>query len=212
MNVLRGRFLQRLGFGHAMGVLVLIAAGPAVRTPAIAAPATASPDRPAPASPATTRELPACNTIPVELVDKLDSGTAHVGDRFRFRAIDTVLTRDRVRITSGTIGYGLVTYASAAGAHAKAGTMLVEARYFALPKGRQYQVTIDTEISHSGSNRNAPGIVGAIPVPFMGVAVGAFNYFHAGSNVTVPTGYHFNVTPVGSLGSDPNCLWVAPAG
>ena len=36
-----------------------------------------------------------------------------------------------------------------------------------------------------------------MPIPFVGLAVGAFNYFHAGSNVVVPVGYRFAVTPVG---------------
>jgi hypothetical protein len=153
-------------------------------------------------------DVPACTTIPVELIDKLDSAQARLGDRFRFRAIDSVLTRDRVKINAQTVGYGLVTYVQAAGAHARPGELLIEARYFALANGRQYQVTVDASSAHSGSNGNAPGIVGAVPVPLIGAAVGAFNYFHAGKNVTIPTGYQFAVTPVGDLSKKPNCLRV----
>lgn len=157
-------------------------------------------------------DVPACTTIPVELVDKLDSASAKLGDRFRFRAIDTVLTRDRVKVVARTVGYGLVTYVQSAGAHARAGELLIEARYFALAKGRQYQVTVDASSAHSGSNGNAPGIVGAVPVPLVGVAVGAFNYFHAGKNVTIPAGYRFAVTPVGDLAKDANCVRVTTGG
>ena len=157
---------------------------------------------------AESRSLPLCVTIPVEALDKLDSGKTRIGDRFRFRAIDTVLTTDGTRIPRGTVGYGLAQYVSAAGAHAKPGVLILEARYFALPHGKHYDVAVDATASseiHSGSSRNAPGIMGAVPVPFMGVALGAFNYFHAGSNVTVPVGYRFAVTPVGDLGKTARC-------
>jgi hypothetical protein len=161
---------------------------------------------PAPAS----ADVPACTVIPVELLDTLDSGKVHVGDHFHFRSLDTVVTHDQVTIEKGTIGYGLITWVQAAGAHAKAGELMPEARYFALPERRQYQVTIDYNASHKGSNRDAPGIVGAAPVPFLGVAVGAFNYLHAGANVVVPKGFVFAVMPVGSLGGETQCMEVEP--
>jgi hypothetical protein len=151
---------------------------------------------------------PPCSTIPVELLDPIDSANAKVGDRFRFRALETVVTSDQAKIERGTLGYGVVELASPAGAHARPGELLLEARYFVLPRERIYQVTVDTAASteiHSGSTRNAPGMVGVLPVPFVGIAVGAFNYFHAGSNVTVPVGYHFAVTPVGDLAKDRRC-------
>lgn len=157
-------------------------------------------------------DVPACTSIPVELVDKLDSASAKLGDPFRFRAIDSVLTRDRVKIVAGTVGYGLVTYVQSAGAHARPGALLIEARYFALSKGRRYQVTVDATSAHSGSSGNAPGIIGAVPVPLVGVAVGAFNYFHAGKNVTIPAGYRAAVTPVGDLAKKSTCVRVATGG
>jgi predicted ribosome-associated RNA-binding protein Tma20 len=162
----------------------------------------------APPSPRPTPMLP-CASIPVELLDKLDSGKAKLGDRVRFKAIETVVTQDHETIQRGTMGYGVIEYVTAAGAHAKPGALVVEARYFLLPHGQQYQVTVDAQASseiHSGSNRNAPGIVGAVPLPFMGVVVGAFNYFHAGSNVVVPAGYRFAVTPVGELSKPRHCV------
>ena len=151
---------------------------------------------------------PTCSSIPVELLDALDSGKAKTGDRFRFRALETVVTSDHTTIHSGTIGYGVVDYVTPAGAHGRPGAFELEARYFAL-HDRDYQVTVDdlatTEI-HSGSRKDAPGYVGVMPIPFVGLAVGAFNYFHAGSNVVVPVGYRFAVTPVGDLAGGPRCV------
>jgi hypothetical protein len=152
--------------------------------------------------------LPTCASIPVELMDKIDSAKAAAGDRFRFRAIETVVLPDRTRIERGTTGYGVVEYASPAGAHAKPGQLVLEARYFTAPHATDLQVTVDAAASselHSGSTGNAPGIVGAVPIPFVGIAVGAFNFFHAGKNVTIPVGYRFAVTPVGDLSKLHRC-------
>ena len=160
--------------------------------------------------PRASAELQACTVIPVELLDRLDSATAQVGDRFHFRTIDTVLTHDRVLIPKGTIGYGLITYVQAAGAHAKPGQLMPEARYFALPHNKEYQITVDYNATHTGKTGDAPGIVGAAPIPFLGVAVGAFNYFHPGSNITIPIGFQFAVMPVGSLGVNVPCQEVQP--
>ncbi len=159
---------------------------------------------------AARADVQACTVIPVELLDKLDSGTAQVGDRFHFRAIDTVLTHDEVLIAKGTVGYGLITFVQAAAAHARPGQLMPEARYFALPHNKEYQVTVDYNATHVGKNGNAPGIVGAAPIPFLGVAVGAFNYFHPGSNITIPIGFQFAVMPVGSLGGTTPCQEVQP--
>lgn len=190
----------------AAALLVLAAGGAAIAqehdTPATPEPASPSPS-PRPTPP------PPCSSIPVELLDRLDSGKAKLGDRVRFKAIETVVTEDHVTIHRGTMGYGVIEYVAAAGAHAKPGALVLEARYFLLPHAEEYQVAVDAQASseiHSGSNRNAPGIVGAVPIPFMGVFVGAFNYFHAGANVVIPIGYRFAVTPVGDLAHPRRCV------
>lgn len=152
---------------------------------------------------------PTCSSIPVELLDDLNSGTVKTGDHFKFRALETVVTGDKTTIHAGTIGLGLLEYVTPAGAHGHPGGFLLEARYFMLPHGREFQVTVDalaTNEMHSGSTRNAPGIANAVPLPFIGLVVGAFNFLHAGANVDVPPGYRFAVTPVGDLGNDTRCV------
>jgi hypothetical protein len=156
------------------------------------------------ASPAAAR-LP-CTSIPVVLVDTLDSGTARTGDTFRFRTIDTIVA-GKVTIPGNAIGYGIVSYASPAGAHGKGGDLLVEARYIDLGPRGQYQVMIDsvaTTANKAGASGNVSAGVGSI-IPYVGTAVGAFNYLHAGKNAVIRAGFRFVVVPVAGLARGLRC-------
>jgi hypothetical protein len=159
---------------------------------------------------AQTAARPPCVLIPVDLSDTVDSAKAHPGDVFRFRTIDAILAPGGVTIPRDAVGYGMVTAASPAGAHGKAGSLVVEARYVDLGAGRQYQVAIDTVASaaaQNGSTGNAPGSVSALPIPFMGAAAGAYNYFHAGKNVAIKPGFRFVVVPVRDLARPDRCAF-----
>ena len=190
-----------------LGLAAVVLASPANADDPSSAEASANSQAAAVAAPSPPP--PTCSSIPVELLDDLNSGKVKTGDRFKFRALETVVTGDKTTIHAGTFGFGLVEYVTPAGAHGHPGGFLLEARYFALPHGREYEVTVDalaTNELHSGTTHNAPGIANAVPLPFIGLVVGAFNYFHAGGNVDVPAGYRFAVTPVGDLGSDIRCV------
>lgn len=157
---------------------------------------------------AQTDARPPCVLIPVDLSDTVDSAKSHPGDVFRFRTIDAILAPGGVTIPRDATGYGLVTVASPAGAHGKAGALAVEARYIDVGKGRQYQVAIDTVASaaaQNGSTGNAPTGVSALPIPFMSAATGAYNYFHAGKNVAIKPGFRFVVIPVRDLARPDRC-------
>jgi hypothetical protein len=156
---------------------------------------------------AAQADPPPCILIPVQLRDTLDSAKAHPGDIFRFRTIDAIVAGN-VTIPRDANGYGMVTVASPAGAHGKAGALAVEARYVELGEGQQFQVAIDTVASaaaQNGSTGNAPSVVSALPIPFMGAATGAYNYFHAGKNVAIKPGFRFVVIPVGNLARPVRC-------
>lgn len=152
----------------------------------------------------TIPTVPDCPTIPVALLGKIDSSNAKTGDVFRFRTIESVTTLDGHKISRGSTGYGLIAYAASAGAHGKVGRLLLEARYVSGGEDGRVPVTIDeaaTAVLHSGSTKTAPSLLGAVPIPFFGVALGAFNYLQAGKNVVLESGFRFAVTPVGDLGS-----------
>jgi len=149
---------------------------------------------------------PPCASIPVVLVDALDSGKVRAGATFRFRTIDTIVAGN-VTLPGNAIGYGIVSYASAAGAHGKGGELLVEARYIDLGPRGPYQVMIDsvaTAANRSGSTGNVSAGVGGV-IPYVGVAVGAFNFLHAGKNAVIRAGFRFVVVPVGSLARGLGC-------
>jgi hypothetical protein len=160
------------------------------------------PKKPAePTSSPTLRPDP-CPIIPVELTDRLDTGQVHTGDVFHFRTIDTIVLPDNVTIPFNSTGYGLIAFAEAAGAHGKGGNLIIEARYIDVPRHGQYQVSIDsvaTSAVLNGKSGNAASGLGIIPLPFVGTAVGAFNYIHAGKNAVVNSGTRFSIVPVADL-------------
>jgi len=150
------------------------------------------------ATPAPHNQVDLCTIVAVETIDRVDSATAHPGDFFRFKTINAVTDRTRIVIPAHTIGWGIVVIASAAGRGGRAGTLVLEPRYLALPGGRKLGVVLDhkpSDLAESGSSNSLPGYLGAIPVPGFGAAIGAFNYFHRGKNITVPKGTLFAIFP-----------------
>lgn len=180
----------------------LIAIALAVAGPRLAFAASAAP------KPEPTPQVNPCTEIIVQLLDNLNTGQVRSGDVFRFQSVDTVITTDNVTIPRNTIGYGVVTQASAAGAHGRPGQLIIEPRYFALPNRGQYPVTIDSNAGsavQNGSTGNLSSGVGIVPLPFIGTAVGAFNYLHSGKNAVVAAGSRFVVVPLGNLATKSPC-------
>lgn len=136
--------------------------------------------------------------VVVQTTQDVDSATARAGDYFGFQTINAVTVGNRIVIPSKTPGYGIISVAAAASAHGQPGTLLLDPRYFKLSGGRKLSVVLDhnaADPQKSGSSGNAPGYLGAIPIPGVGAAIGAFNYFHHGKNITVPKGTIFAVFP-----------------
>jgi hypothetical protein len=153
-------------------------------------------------------EPPACTLILVQLDGRIDSANAHAGDVFRFHSIDTIVTSDGVTIPNNTRGYGIVAFASSAGAHGKPGDLIVEARYLDVAEHGPYHVMIDALSQTSratGPTGNAAPALSAIPLPFVGAAIGAFDYFHAGKNAVIASGTRFDVVPVDNLSHGLRC-------
>lgn len=139
------------------------------------------------------------------MIDSVDSSDAQPGDFFRFETINAVTVGNKIVIPARTVGYGVVAVASPAGRAGRAGTLVLEPRYFILPDGRHLGVVLDhnaSDLERAGKSGNMPGYLGAIPVPGLGAAIGAFNYFHHGKDIEVKKGSTFAVFPSDSPTSE----------
>lgn len=147
---------------------------------------------------AASAALDPCTVVAVQMVDDVNSETAKAGDFFRFETVNAVTSGNRIVIPARTIGYGTVVIAGAAGRQGRAGSLVLEPRYLVLPNQTKLGVVLNHNTSNlqkSGQTNNAPGYLGAIPVPGLGAAVGIFNYFHNGKNIEVAKGTVFTIFP-----------------
>lgn len=138
-----------------------------------------------------------CTIVAVMMDVTVDSATAHPGDFFRFQTVNAVTKGAKIIIPARTQGYGVVAVAAPAGRGGRPGSLVLEPRYLEMPGGR-LGVVLDhnaSDLQSSGVTGNVPGYLGAIPIPGMGVAIGAFNYFHHGKDIAVKKGALFSVFP-----------------
>ncbi len=132
------------------------------------------------------------------MIDSVDSADALPGDFFRFETVNAVTAGKHVVIPARTMGYGVVAVGSAAGRGGTPGTLILEPRYLVLPDQHRLGVVLNHNVEalrRSGKSGDAPGLLGVLPVPGAGVAIGIFNYFHHGKNITVKKGTVFSIFP-----------------
>jgi len=149
-------------------------------------------------SPATAPPLDPCTVVAVEMLQNVDSSDARPGDFFRFETVNAVTSGAAVVIPARTLGYGVVAVASPAGRQSRPGTLVLEPRYLVLPNGRHVGVVLNhnsDSLQKAGAGEVVPGYLGAIPIPGVGLAIGALDYFHHGKNIEVPRGLIFTVFP-----------------
>jgi hypothetical protein len=139
-----------------------------------------------------------CTVVAVQMIDGVSSADARAGDFFRFETINAVTRGNTIVIPARTLGYGVVAIAAPAGHSGRAGTLVLEPRYFVLPGNVHLGVVLNHNsgsLQRNGQTENVPGYLGAIPLPGVGAAIGIFNYFHNGKNIDVPRGTVFTVFP-----------------
>ncbi len=143
-------------------------------------------------------ELSPCRVVAVQMLDSVDSATAQPGDFFRFETVNAVTVKNTIVIPDRTMGYGIVAIASSAGRNGRPGALVLEPRYLELPGHVRLGVVLDhnaSDLEKSGKSGSAPGYLGALPVPFLGAAVGIFNYFRHGQDILVKKGTMFSIFP-----------------
>ncbi|MEA2663600.1 MAG: hypothetical protein QOI11_544 [Candidatus Eremiobacteraeota bacterium] len=151
--------------------------------------------------------------IPVEMLDKVYSGNARAGAPFRFKVSTAAELDDGTAVPAGTIGYGIVRGASAAGRHNHDGMVALEPRYLVLPPKRKgapvrvAAVTMNPQLPVAWSPSEPLLQKGAshIPLPVPGLAMTAINTVRWGRNITLGPGFTFTVLPVENLAQGPVC-------
>jgi hypothetical protein len=177
-------------------LVLIVAALVAASLPARAqGPAEAPSEQPGPRA-----TVPPCTAVPVETLDAVDSAHAKAGDFFRFQTLaPTTDGRQHVVIPAHTIGYGTVALAVQAGNQGRSGALLLQPLYLKMPDGSRLGVVMDygaTNLDKQGkSGELIPGYLGLLPVPGLGIAIGAVNYFRHGKDITIPRGTKFAIFP-----------------
>jgi hypothetical protein len=130
---------------------------------------------------------------------------------FRFRVEDAETLDDGTMIPVGTLGYGVVRYADAAGPHAHDGILALEPRYLIVPKPsggvKRVEVTMNPTlpVTYTPAGMLSQGMSAAQAVPVAGLAVTAVNVVRWGRNLTLGPGFAFSVLPVDNLARGPVC-------
>jgi hypothetical protein len=156
-------------------------------------------------------DRPACVRSIVEMTSDVDSAHARSGDSFQFKNLEAVHAPDGTLVPAETPGFGVVAIAQHAQRGGRGGYVVIETRFLAMPNGH-VPVTIDwttaARATATGSSRDIPGIVGAIP--FVGYVLGPYGFIHHGSDVTIAHGTRLPVL-VGDDVATAACRIVPPA-
>jgi hypothetical protein len=146
-------------------------------------------------------------SIPVEMVDDVYSGTARAGMPFRFKVTADAARDDGTKIPAGSMGYGVIRSASAAGRHKHDGSLTLEPRYIMVPKGKDGMQRIEVTMSPTLPVTWTPSepllnkAASHIPLPVPGLIMTGVNTVRWGKNITLGPGFGFTVLPVENLAS-----------
>lgn len=134
--------------------------------------------------------LPPCTQVIIETIKPVSSATAKAGDFFQFKSVGAVLINGKVVIPSGTPGYGVIIAAQSAG-RGHGGSVAMWPLYFKLADGEEVHVVPDRRpnaLDGKGASMQLPSYTSAIPVPGVGLVVGAYNALRKGKDVTIAPG------------------------
>ena len=162
-------------------------------------------------APASARAAKVCAwSIPVEMVDKVNSGSAHAGTAFRFRVTEDAARDDGVKVPAGAMGFGVIRGVSAAGRRNRDGMLSLEARYILVPKGKataRVEVTMNPTlpVQWTPAEPLLNKAASHVPLPIPGLIMTGVNQVRRGRNITLGPGFTFTVVPVENLANAPVC-------
>jgi hypothetical protein len=149
--------------------------------------------------------------IPADMIDKVDSNKARVGGDFRFKTTGPVTLEDGTIVPIGTIGYGVIRSASAAGRRNHDGMLSLEPRYLMVKKAKGALRRIDVTMTPTLPVTWGPSepmlnkAASHIPLPIPGLVMTGVNQIRWGRDITLGPGFTFSVIPIGDLAKSPIC-------
>lgn len=150
-------------------------------------------------------------SIPVEMADNVFSGNAKAGAPFKFRVTEDAAADDGTQIPAGTMGYGIIRSASAAGRHNHDGSLSLEPRYLLVPKAKggfnRVDITMNPTLPvvWTPSEPLLNKAASHVPLPIPGLVMSGVNMVRWGRNITLGPGFSFTVLPVENLARGPVC-------
>jgi hypothetical protein len=150
-------------------------------------------------------------SIPVEMIDKVESRSSKAGQPFRFRVAQDAATDEGTKIPAGTIGYGVIRSADAAGRHNHDGSLAIEPRYVVVRKSAGVMTRVEVTMSPTLPVVWTPSepllnkAASHVPLPVPGLIMTGVNEVRWGRNITLGPGFKFSVLPVDDLTKGPIC-------
>jgi hypothetical protein len=146
--------------------------------------------------------------VSAEMVDKVESRTARAGGDFRFKTTQPMMLDDGTMVPAGTLGYGLIRYATSAGRASRDGMLSLEPRYLTLSsKGsaKRVDVTMTPTLPVTWSPNDLLNAASRVPIPVAGLVMTGVNAIRRGRDITLGPGFTFSVIPIGNLAKAPIC-------
>jgi hypothetical protein len=149
-------------------------------------------------------------SLPSEMVDKIYSGTARAGQPFKFKIVEDGALDDGTKVPAGTLGFGVIRAASAAGRHNHDGMLSLEPRYLVVPKPKgdeRIPVTMNPmlPVTWTPAEPLLNKAASHVPLPVPGLIMTGVNAVRWGRNITLGPGFRFTVLPVDNLARGPIC-------
>ncbi len=148
------------------------------------------------------------------MIDSVNSRSARPGGEFRFKTLLDAHLDGGIFIKAGTVGWGVIRSADAAGRHNHDGSLALEPRYILVPDDKTKDAParrVDVSMNPTLPVMWGPGQpllekgLGHVPLPVPGLAMTAINTVRWGRNITLGPGFKFSVLPLGNLSLGPIC-------
>ncbi len=140
---------------------------------------------------ATRVAIPGGTSVPIRIVDTIDSGTANVGDTFHFKADDNVVVDNYVVIARGSEGQGTVASVDRAGGHGHAGNLGLRFDYIYAVDGEKIRLD-SVKKNKTGEGSSGKSSTATIASTLLLGPVGLFAHnWVRGKNVTIDSSKTF---------------------